>query len=223
MSKINSIRKGCKDVFNAFLVACAVYAGFFEFPVINPCYEIPNALIAFSKCISCKNYNYWVHFYEDDYLFERLWRNPWKYLPILQQYNGVILPDFSLYRDMPLVMQLWNIYRSRAIGTWLQVNGVNVIPNIRYGDKRTFKVCTDGITKGSIFAVGTHGTLKNQEDRAIFVDGLEVVVRRIQPQAIIVYGACPESIFNKYRDMGIKIYHFESDYGKSMLSRKGVI
>ncbi len=92
MSKENSIRKGCKDVFNAFLVTLATYAGFFEFPVIKPCYDIPNRLIAFSKCISSRNHDCWVHFYEDDYLFERLWRDPKRYLPILQRYNGVILP-----------------------------------------------------------------------------------------------------------------------------------
>ena len=223
MSKVNSIRKGCKDVFNAFLVAMATYAGFFEIPIIRPCYDIPNRLIAFSRCISSKDHNYWVHFYEDDYLFERLWRNPKKYLPILQRYNGVILPDWSLYRDMPLVMQLWNIYRSRAIGTWLQANGVKVIPNLRYGDRRTFKVCTDGLSKHSVIAVGTHGTLKILEDRDIFVKGLDVVVRRIAPAAIVVYGACPDDIFQKYRDMGIKIYHFESEFGRIMNSHKEVV
>lgn len=109
MSRINSQRKNCIDVFNAFLVTLATYAGIFEFPCIKATYDIPNKLISFSKCISCKDYNQWVHFYEDDHLFERIWRNPQKYLDILKRYNGVILPDFSLYRDMPLVMQLWNI------------------------------------------------------------------------------------------------------------------
>ena len=223
MSKVNCARKGCKDVFNAFLVKLAIYAGLYEFPVITPCYDIPNRLIAFSRCISGKDFNCWVHFYEDDYLFERLWRNPKIYLPILQKYNGVILPDWSLYRDMPLVMQLWNIYRSRAIGAWLQANDVKVIPNIRYGDRRTFKVCTDGLKKHSVIAVGTHGTLKNIEDRTIFINGLDFVVQHINPVAIVVYGACPDSIFQKYRDMGIKIYHFESDIRKAMSSRKGVV
>ena len=128
MVRLNSIRKGCKDVFNSFLVSSATYAGNYEFPVIAPCYDIPNRLIPFSKCISSKDHDYWVHFYEDDYLFERLWKNPNKYLSILQRYNGVILPDWSLYRDMPLVMQLWNIYRSRALGTWLQYNGIKLYP-----------------------------------------------------------------------------------------------
>ena len=45
-----------------------------------------------------------------------------KYLNILSKYGGVITPDYSLYRDMPLSMQIWNIFRSRALGSYLQSN-----------------------------------------------------------------------------------------------------
>lgn len=62
MSRINSQRKSCIDVFNAFLVTLATYAGIFEFPCIKATYDIPNKLILFSKCMSCKDYNQWVHF-----------------------------------------------------------------------------------------------------------------------------------------------------------------
>lgn len=215
MSKVNSTRKGCKDVFNAFLVAFATYAGIFEFPVINPTYWIPNNLISFSKCLSSKSFDFWVHFYEDDYLFERIWRNPSKYLGILKRFEGVILPDFSIYRDMPLVMQLWNIYRSRAIGCWLQRNGVKVIPNIRFGDKRTYRICCEGISRNCVISVGSHGNLKNCIDRKIFLEGLDVIVKRLQPKVIIVYGATPEKYFKKYIDAGIQIIQFDSNYATS--------
>ena len=43
-----------------------------------------------------------VHFYKDDYQFERFWNNPDKYIPLLQQFGAVCSPDFSLYSDMPL-------------------------------------------------------------------------------------------------------------------------
>ena len=61
-------------------------------------YDTPNKLIKFSKAASskCKDYNQWVHFYEEDYEFFRLWRNPERYLKRLKRFNGVILPDFSL-------------------------------------------------------------------------------------------------------------------------------
>lgn len=215
MSKLNCTRNGCKDVFNAFLVSVAYYAGLFEFPVIAPTYWIPNRLIPFSKALREKDHNQWIHFYEDDYLFERVWRNPKRYLPLFKRFNGVIFPDFSVYRDMPFAMQVWNIYRSRAIGSWLQRNGINVIVNIRYGDYRTFKCCCDGISKGCTIAVGSHGVLKQKVDRQIFVDGLDVVVRRLKPTSIVVYGSAPDSIFEKYRSQGIRVIAFESDFSRT--------
>lgn len=210
-NQIKSQRKNCKDVFNAFLVAVAYYAGAFEFPVIQPTYWLPNKLISFSKAISCKDYNQWVHFFEEDYQFERVWRNPKRYLDILRRYNGVILPDFSLYRDMPYVMQLWNIYRSRAIGFWLQTHGIKVIVNIRYADKRTYRCCCDGISKNSVIAIGTYGTIKRTEDRKIFCEGLEAVAKKLKPSAIVVYGSAPKEIFDKYQQSGIRILQFDSE------------
>lgn len=215
MSKINSKRNGCKDVFNAFLVSMARYGGLFEFPCTEPCHEVPNRLIAFSKAVNSKDYDQWVHFYEDDYLFERIWRNPKRYLSILKQYNGVILPDFSLYCDMPFAMQLWNIYRSRAIGNWLQAHGVKVIVNVRFGDRRTYRCTCDGVSKHCVIAVGSHGILKNKKDREDFTAGLDTVVRILQPSAIVVYGSAPDAIFAKYKDAGVRIVQFDSDYATS--------
>lgn len=220
MSRVNSQRKSCKDIFNAFLVSEAKYDGLFEFPRIMPTYEIPNRLISFSKASSCRDYNQWVHFYEDDHLFERLWRNPQNYVELLRRFNGVILPDFSLYRDMPFAMQLWNIYRSRAIGCWLQRHGIKAIPNVRFGDYRTYKVCCDGLAERSVIAVGSHGTMRNPIDRKIFLNGVDAIVKRLRPATIVVYGTAPEKYFDKYREAGIRIIVFESEFAAS---HRGVV
>ena len=215
MSRVCSQRKSCKDVFNAFLVRMATYAGVFEFPCIRPTFAIPKRVIPFSKAISSKDYDQWVHFYENDYLFERLWRRPRKYLEILKKYQGVILPDFSLYRDMPFVMQLWNIYRSRAIGHWLQINGINVIPNIRFGDRRTYRICCDGIAKHCVIAVGSLGNIKRKADREIFLKGFDFIVKYLNPSVVIIYGSAPHKYFQKFEEAGIRIIHFESDFTTS--------
>lgn len=215
MSNVNSERSGCVDVFNAFLVSDANYDGDLEIPVILGDNHRPKKLLEFSKAVSSKDYECWVHFYEDDASFERIWRNPRRYLPILKKYEGVICPDFSLYRDMPLVMQYWNIYRSHAIGSWLEHNGVNVIPNVRFGDERTFEECCLGIPKHGTIAVGTHGCLKNKTDRDYFRKGLSVVLERLNPMAIIVYGTTPEDIFDDCYRQGIQIYQFDSSFAKS--------
>ena len=36
------------------------------------------------------------HFYLDDYQFERVWREPDVYVPILKKFNAVIGADFSM-------------------------------------------------------------------------------------------------------------------------------
>ena len=215
MSKVNCLRKGCKDVFNAFLVENAVYDGILEIPVLKGGIYHPDGVIEFSKALSSQEYDYWVHFYEDDSSFERIWKNPKKYLPILKRYAGVIAPDFSLYRDMPLVMQLWNIYRNHAIGSWLQENGVNVIPNVRFGDERTYDACCLGVPHNSTIAIGTHGCVKNRIDREYLSAGIDHVISTLKPRVLVIYGTTPADIFDKYRDQGISILQFNSSFANS--------
>lgn len=215
MSKFNMTRNGCRDVFNAFLVSEAHYSGYYEFPKLQRSCYIPNRLIPFSKALACKDYDQWIHFFEDDYQFERVWRNPRKYLPLFKRYNGVILPDFSLYRDMPMVMQLWNIYRSRALGFWLQQNGIKIIVNLRYADNRSYSLCCLGVPKHSTIAIGTHGTMKDKDDRQFFCEGLNTILKELEPSAIIVYGCAPDSIFNGCKEQGIQIFAFPSEFSSS--------
>ena len=212
MSKENSTRTGCKDVFRAFLVKNAHYDGDLEIPCIEEEHTIPSKLIAFSKAISNKDYDAWVHFYEDDVCFERLWNQPKKYLPVLKRYKGVITPDFSVYRDMPLVMQQWNIYRGRAIGHWLQENGIPTIANVRWGDERTYDLSCAGVPRNSTISIGSHGCIKLLHEREFFNRGLDYAVKKLQPQIIIVYGTAPDAIFDEHRKNGIRIIQFDSDY-----------
>ena len=212
----------CYDVFRSFLVEDADYEGDIELPKIKTSNLIPKKLVPFSKTMSktWKDFDCWVMFYEHDVKFERLWNNPKRYLEKLKRFKGVISPDFSLYRNMPLVMQQWNTYRSRALAVWFQNNGIEVIPNVRFNDERTYDFCFDGIEKFKTIAVGTHGCIKSRVDKDYFKKGLAELVKRLSPKTIIVYGATPDDIFKVYKDAGIEIISFESEFSKS---RKQVI
>lgn len=205
------------DVFHAFLVKDADYAGYIELPKIETSSLIPQKLVSFSKAMSKSwtDFDCWVMFYEHDTRFERLWNNPKQYINKLRKFVGVISPDFSLYRNMPLVMQQWNAYRGRALATWFQTNGIEVIPNVRFNDERTYEFCFDGIEKDKSIAIGTHGCIEHRIDRDYFKKGLAESVRRLSPKTIIVYGATPREIFKPYRDMGINIISFESEFSKA--------
>lgn len=205
------------DVFRSFLVKGVDYDGIFELPKIKTSDELPNRLVSFSKAMSksWNDFETWVMFYEYDVKFERLWNNPKKYLNKLKKFKGVISPDFSLYRNMPFVMQLWNTYRGRALAVWLQSNGIEVIPNVRFNDIRTFAFCFDGIEKNKTVAIGTHGCIKQKTDKEYFKAGLAELIHRLSPQNLVIYGHTPEEMFREYANNGINIISFDSEFAKS--------
>lgn len=85
MKKLNKDRAGCKDVFKTFLFEGVCFSGKYDLPIIKEEHSIPRKCIKFSDALREKNdFNQWVMFYEDDFLFERIWNNPKRYLHILK-------------------------------------------------------------------------------------------------------------------------------------------
>ena len=126
-----------------------------------------------------------IHFYIDDYRMEGLYYNPERFIHRIAQYKFAITPDYSLYRDMPKAVQLFNVFRSRWCGAFWQSKGMTVIPNVSWGDSTTFEFCFDGIVEGSIVAVGTIGCKRS---KLAFMRGYNEMLERIKPSAIICYG-----------------------------------
>ena len=110
---------------------------------------------------------------------------------------------------------MWNTYRGRALAYWMQKNGIEIIPNVRFNDARTYSFCFDGIEPFKTVALGTHGCIKKKEDKTYFKQGLKELVKVLKPETIVVYGAIPDDIFDEYHEKGIKIIAFESEYSKT--------
>lgn len=63
-------------------------------------------------------------FYTEDYRYEALWRDP---SPVLNTGAvSAVEPNFSVYRNMPAAVGLWQIYRKRWIARWWQSHGLRV-------------------------------------------------------------------------------------------------
>ena len=160
---------------------------FWQMPVIQNNNFIPDDIIGFNYAKSSKEHNVGIHFYLDDYQFERIWNKPEDYIDILKQYECIFSPDFSLYLDMPMPMKIWNIYRSRQIGQFYQSQGIKVIPTISWAEKETFEFAFKGIPKGSIVSISTIGVKRNKEALKIWQDGVSAMIEEIEPSTIIVY------------------------------------
>ena len=90
--------------------------GILELPVIEKPSRviIPDSLVPFSERGKVDVSDKTVCFYEMDKNFSEILTNPAQYVEELRKYKAVISPDFSVYRDDPLFMQIEALSRSRA-------------------------------------------------------------------------------------------------------------
>lgn len=151
-----------------------------------------------------------VHFFLDDYKFEPLWNKPIKTLGTIERIGQALSPDFSIYVNDPLVMQMWNTYRSRWLGRFWQENGIQVIPTVVWGDERSYDFCFEGIAKNSTVAIGTVG-VRSAEAKALFIQGFYEMIKRLEPKTLIVYG---EHMPIKFEDYVENVYYYDSYWKK---------
>ena len=136
--------------------------------------------------------NYIAHFYYDDFKFIQAWRNPDKYIEKLKKFKAVVSPDFSLYTDFPRALQILSCYRRQWVGAYWQSMGLDVIPDVVWGDKESFDYCFLGIPEGGTVAVSTVGVTNNADWNGkfgeMFRDGYNEMMKRLNPSTILFYG-----------------------------------
>ena len=164
--------------------------GKWQIPKLKACHSIPDFLTPYDNIRSNKKIppRCGVHFFMHDYVFENVWKNPYKVMSRLQKYDCVFTPNFSLYVDMPLAMKMWNIYRSMLIGQIMQNAGLQVIPSLAWSEPDTFDFCFDGIEQGGVVAVSTIGHMENNKWIKLWQDGMYEALKRIKPECILLYG-----------------------------------
>ena len=192
------------DGFNSEFVETAFFDGILEMPCLEKPQSIiiPEAVIPFTKRNRSVNNQEFLIFYEYDVNFADVLREPEKYAPEIQSFAGMVTLDCSLYLDSPLLVQMANVYRSRAIGHYYQSLGNYVIPNVRWGDERSYTTCVLpekfaflGLPKHSIYSVGTYGACQSKEERYHLREGLISMIDELEPEVVLVYGAMPKSVF----------------------------
>ena len=218
------IRKGCKDIWNAFMAEGALFSPH-DIPFCPTTVTVlPRGIVTWeeAKAIYKKNnsinknflYDAFVCFYIDDYKFDGprgIWHDAKHALSVLCHFAGVITPDFSTYQDFPEPLKIYATYRMRLMGYWLGRNGLAVINNVRWGTEETYNYCFEGIPRNSVVCIGTvGGSPRKYVDRDRFENGLREMVRVLQPHTIIVYGSANYPCFDDLKDQSIKIMAFPS-------------
>ena len=188
------------------------HSGKYGMPELHaPAIAVAEEMIPFNLAKTSKRKDVGVHFYIDDYQFERVWKSPQRYINMLKGFSFVLSPDFSVYHDVPLAVRIWNVYRSRLIARYWQDEGIPVIPSLQWADRSTYKFCFNGIEQGGMVSVSTLGAAKEKEARKLWQDGMREAIKRIHPSTILLYGVPIDFDFGN-----ISILHYNNTTIKRM-------
>ena len=164
--------------------------GKYGFPALDPVsVDVANTeLVGFNYAKSCKHPEDKIcHFYVDDYQFERVWNAPENYIHMLSKFKAVLQPDFSIYDDFPVVVNMFNHYRKQWCSAFWQEHGIRVIPTISWDDDYTW--CFDGVPRRSLVCISTIGGFGNRQDnKQAWLDGYYKCLEILDPSEILLFG-----------------------------------
>ncbi len=126
-----------------------------------------------------------VHFFVDDYRFRDVYNHPERTFSKYSQYAFLLTPDYSLYAEMGLWLQIANVAKNRWVGAYWQSKGLIVIPTISWSTASSFDFCFDGVEEHSVVAVGMIGCKDNHLG---FMRGYNMMLERLQPSTILCFG-----------------------------------
>lgn len=178
------------DVLRERFITGAELVGKFGFPQLEPINADVTGLkpVPFHMANKEKNPRPAIcHCFLEDYRFETLWKEPLKSIDTLLNFKYVCPCDFSVYSNMPLALQIYNVYRDRVIHHFLTCCGVNCVPVVVWSDESSFEWCFDGLPQNSTLAVSTNGchTIRARE---YYKRGFVEMCKRLNPNLVIVVG-----------------------------------
>ncbi len=176
--------------------------------------SLPNSVIPFHEAIRSKNFNSIVHFYLNDPLFVRVFRQPEKYIGILKRFKYVITPDLSEYTDMPFYLRLGASCLNRAWAAYWQNNGIDIILNITWSLHDSYCYSFEGIPEGLVVAISSLGVKKSNFSTTMWLDGYNRALDIIKPSQIVRYG---ERIPGEREDISV---YFENEHLNRMRNGK---
>jgi len=164
-------------------------------------------------------------FYVDDKRFETVWHEAVKYIDTLKtmKLGSIITPDFSMWQNAPLIIQLWNLYRSRWCARYWQDAGFKVIPSLNWSDERTYEFAACGLPNNMPVVSVQCRTTKSAKGREYFLKGITELITKITPQNVLIYGGTEHMDWLNENLPTCTQYHFLDSWTfvRSQIRKKG--
>lgn len=129
-------------------------------------------------------------FYLDDWRFEAVWNDAVDVAAKLKGkgFAAVIAPDFSVWRDDPPAVQIFNIYRSRWCARYWQELGMPIVPSLNWSSEGSYEFAFAGIPVGAPVVSVQCRTTKSRRGKAYFLKGLVTGIEATEPGSVLLYG-----------------------------------
>lgn len=209
MTKFNSpdarANRIVDDSFQSFLVDGAFFTPNEEYPILQKrmiSKSVPKDIMPFNKAINYQGdlSNTFICTFSPDASFERVRRNPKKYISFFKRTAGIIGFDYSIHTDMQVIKQKAQINDNLSLTYFYGKEGIPIIPNIRCGIDELLPEFLSAIPKHSMIAIGTHGFIKEKHEKYEWYCFIEKIIDELQPSTIIVYGSLNSHIFDELKE-----------------------
>ena len=90
----------------------------------------------------------------------------------------------------------------------MQEQGIVILPSMSWSSTASYDFCFDGHSKGGAVLVSTIGTLRDERSRMYFRLGFVEMLKRISPDAVILYGDINEDILS-WLPKQLDVHHFD--------------
>ena len=129
-------------------------------------------------------------------------------------------PGLLAVRNMPVARKIEHTYRNQLLGAWLQVQGVNVIANVRLSGRDSVPFALAGVPRESSIAIGLHGCVKDKENRIHVIEEIRLICDLQEPTNLIVYGSDAFGVLDHAREAGHLVHVYQPDSFRRASSRK---
>ncbi len=203
-----------EDSFQSFLVDGANLTDGEEYPVIKedmvPAFP-PTKVMPFCKAVTYRGNlsDHFIYFYSQDGTFERVRRNPRRYLRFFKRCKGIIGFDFSVHTDMPLVKQKAQLNDNLSLSFYFANHGVPLYPNCRGGSDCLNDEYLSAFPSHTYIALGAHGFVQLKEQQHEWRLWIDKIVKQLEPIGFVVVGHLPKDIIEDYKDV-VEFHCFDS-------------
>lgn len=171
---------------------CLPNDNYLGFPNLDPVFDCD--ITDFDSFVQKSNrcqFRKGIHFFIDDSKFESVWKYPDRYIDIFQGYGCIIMPDFSLYSDIPVTLQMYNKYRNHVLAKYYSFHGIKVIPNISLSSEDCYLWSILGYPSDSVVAFSALGSKYQADEKNELFAQFTFMQERLNPKYILWFDYTP--------------------------------